>query len=167
MTTAQNPISVIDHETYPQSVVVTSNLTINEGDLVYWDNVNYTATPLSSNTQVATYFMGVAGGSNQLIVFGNDPPIPAIPVYAKATIFVGTTSGDTYNHYDLVTIGADAQTVTKSGANSANAVGAVIIDPPAAARALQATPTPETIAGGTGVRIRIVLLPKHFVGAAL
>lgn len=175
MTTSQNPISVIDHDRMPQSVVVTTQFTINEGDLVFWDGANFSARPLLETADVESGkgshaskgFLGVALGANQLAVYGGDAPLPQIPVGCKMCIFVNSTAGDTYGHFDLVTLGADAQTVTKVGVTAANAVGAVIIDPPAVARAQQATPTPETVAGGEGVRIRITLLPKHIVAAAI
>jgi len=169
-TTAQNPVSVIDHDQMPQSVVVTAQFTINEGDLVFWDGANFSARPLLEASDVASGgthnskgFLGVALGNNKLEIYGGDEPMPMIPVGCKMCIFANTTAGDTYRHFDLVTIGADAQTVTKVGATEANAVGAIIIDPPAAARPEQATPVSESVAGGEGVRIRMTLLPKHIV----
>jgi hypothetical protein len=87
-------------------------------------------------------------------------------VLAKGCVYLNSTNGETYNHFDAVTIGADSQTVTKSGATSGNRVGFVIIDPPSVARALQATPTPETIVGAAGVRMRVQLEPKHPVALA-
>jgi hypothetical protein len=167
MTTAQNPVSVLEPFQYPQWVVVTSNLTINEGDLVYWDATNFTATPLTASTQVATNFLGVALGSNQAALYGGDPANVGIPVLAKGCIFVNSTAAETYNHFDDVTVGADPQTVVKAGATTANRVGFVIIDPPATPRASQATPTPEQVVGAAGVRIKIQLEPKHKVGLAL
>lgn len=168
MTTSQNPISVIDHDTLPQSVVVTTAFTINEGDLVFWDGVNFTARPLLEASDVASGgthgskgFMGAAGGANKVEAYGGDEPLPALPIYARATVFVNTTNAEKYKHFDFVTIGADAQTVTKSGANEANSVGVVILDPPATARPEQATPAPEEVEGGSGVRIRILILAKH------
>jgi hypothetical protein len=166
-TTAQNPVSVLETNRMPQSIVVTSNLTINEGDLVYWDSTNFTATALSSNGQVAANFLGVALGSNNPQVYGNDPALVAIPVLVRGCIYVNSTAAETYNHFDDVTVGADAQTVVKSGATSGNRVGFVIIDPPAAPRPFQATPAPETVVGAAGVRLRIQLEPKHKVALAV
>lgn len=167
MTTAQNPVSVVEPNQYPQWVPVTSDLTINEGDLVYWDGTNFSATPLTANTDVASKFMGVALGSSQSLVYPGDNPYPGVPVLAKATVFLNTTAGETYNPFDDVTVGADSQTITKTGATTGNRVGFVVIDPPSSARPHQATPVPESVAGGAGVRVRVVLEPKHKVGAAL
>lgn len=174
-TTATNPVSVIDHDLYPQSVPVISTVTINEGDLVFWDGADYTARPLTEPADVESGkgslhskgFMGVALGSNKPEVFGNEEARPEIAVGARMCIYVYSTSGDTYLPFDLVTMHTDAQHVTKSGATEANAVGCVIIDPPATARAEEATPVPESIAGGAEVRIRIQLLPKHLVGKSI
>jgi hypothetical protein len=159
VTTAQEPISVLETHEYPQAVPVTTDQIINEGDLVFWDGTHFTATPLTLATQVASGgangslgFMGVALGSAPAQIYGGDPAEPSIPVLAKGLRVPQQHRGETYNHFDAVTIGADAQTVTKSGATSANRVGFVIIDPPSVARALQATPTPETIVGAAGVR---------------
>jgi hypothetical protein len=174
MTTAQNPVSVIDHEYLPQSIVVTSNLSINEGDLVFWDGVNFTATALTKPGQVASGgesnskgLLGVAAGSNQPEVYGGDAALPQIPVLAKATCFFNTTAAEKYNHFDFVTVGADSQTILKSGATEANAVGVIILDPPAEARPSQATPVPEEVEGGTGVRVRVLLIPKHIAAKSI
>lgn len=168
MTTSQNPISVIDHDQLPQSVPVTTNFSINEGDLVFWDGVNFTARPLIEASDVASGgthgskgFMGAAGGANKPEVYGGDEANASIPVYSKAVVFLSTTAAEKYKHFDFVTIGADAQTITKSGANEANSVGVVILDPPATPRPEQATPTPEEVEGGAGVRIRVLILAKH------
>lgn len=176
MTTATNPVSVLEPHQYPQSPPVTSNLVINEGDLVYWDGTNFTLTPLTLATQVAVGgannsqgFMGVALGSSQPNLYGGDPALPGLPVLGHGCVFLNSTNAETYNHFDLVTVGADAQTIVKSGATSANSVGVVIIDPPAlgSPRANQATPTPETVVGAAGVRVRVQLTPKHVVALNL
>jgi hypothetical protein len=167
MTASQNPVSVLEAFEYPQSLPVTTNITINEGDLVFWDGTNYTVTPLTANTDVAAKFLGAALGQSPSAVYGGDPAPSCVGVLGKGCIYVYGTNGETYNHFDDVTIGADSQTVVKSGATSGNRVGFVIIDPPQVARALQATPVPETIVAVTGTRIRIQLEPKFKVGVAL
>lgn len=174
-TTNSNPISVIDHDGYPQAVPVITSITIHEGDLVFWDGANYTARPLTEKLDVESGkgslnskgFMGVAVGENKPEVYGGDETLPSVPVIAKACIFVNTTATEKYKPFDFVTVGADAQTVTKTGATEANAVGVVILDPPASARAEQATPVPEEVTGAAGVKIRIQLLPKHIVGKSI
>lgn len=174
-TTATNPVSVIDHDLYPQSVPVISNVTINEGDLVFWDGANYTARPVTEPADVESGkgslhskgFMGVALGSNKPEVYGGEEARPEIGVGARMCIYVYSTAAETYLPFDLVTVGADAQHVIKAGATEANAVGVVIIDPPATARPSEATPVPESITGGAEVRIRIQLLPKHLVGKSI
>jgi hypothetical protein len=169
MTTGQNPISVIDHDTLPQSLPVLSNSTINEGDLVFWDSTNMCVRAVTDKLDIepgkgslhSAGLLGVAGGSTKPEVYGGDEALSNIPVYAKACVFLNTTAAEKYKHFAFVTVGADAQTVTTVGATEANAVGVVILDPPAAARAEQATPTPEEVEGGSGVRIRVLLIPKH------
>jgi hypothetical protein len=180
-TTAQNPVSIIEHDLYPQSVVCVSECEgskniVNEGDLVFWDGANYTVRSLLEIADVESGkgnhhskgFMGVALGSNYVEVFGNEEPRPEIAVGARMCIYVYGTAGDHYKPFDFVTFHTDAQHVTNSGATEANAVGVVIIDPPATARGQEATPVPEEIEGvGTETRLRIQLLPKHIVGAKI
>lgn len=174
MTTDNNPVSVLETHIYPQSLVVTSDKVIHEGDFVFWDGTNFTLVPLTLATQVAVGgannsqgFAGVALGNNNPAVYGGDPALSGIPVLCRGCVFMNTTNAETYNHFDDVTVGADSQTIIKSGATSANRVGFVIIDPPASPRPNQATPVPETVAGAAGVRIRILLEPKHKAALAV
>lgn len=164
----------------PKQWPVTTDQTINLGDLVYWDGFDGTLKPLTSAGQVANVgfndngFVGAAEGSAPGLIYGtNDPgsdPIqPSIPALSKGAIYVNSTAGETYNYFDPVTVGADSQTVTKIGVTSSNRVGFVLVDPPklGSARASAATPVPETDGGSSQVRIVIVLEPKHPAAAAL
>jgi hypothetical protein len=166
MTTAQNNVSV-EPRYLPQQLPVTTDVTINQGDLVFWDGTNFTLQPLTANTDVANKFLGMADSSTPALIYGGDPRPRRSRVLGKGCVYVYATNGETYNHFDAVTIGADSQTVTKSGATSGNRVGFVIIDPPA-------SPAPPGDAGAgdrssapTGVRIRIQLEPKHPLAIAL
>ena len=172
MTTAQNPVSVIDHDAYPQSVVVTTQFTVNEGDMLFWDAVNFSARPVIEPKDAETGktahnsegLMGVALGSNKPEVYGGDEAIPQVPILARATVFFNSTAGQKYKPFEAVTIGADAQTITNAGVTANNRVGFIIIDPPAVARAEQATPVPEEVEGAAGVRVRVLLEVKHAPG---
>lgn len=166
MTTAQNNQS-IPGRVLPQSLPVTSDITINQGDLVWWDPTNLTLKPLSAASQVANQFVGVASGSSPALLYPGDSPTPALPVETDACVFLYVTNGETYSHFDDVTIGADAQTITKAGATTANRVGFIILDPPSTARAPVATPIGEQVAGVTGNRIRVQLEPKHKAAVTL
>jgi hypothetical protein len=109
--------------------------------------------------------MGVAVSANKAELYGEEPALSSVGVLSRACIWVNSTVGDIYKPYEYVTVGVDAQTVTKVGATAANAVGVVIVNPPAVARAEEATPKPEQIEGGG--RIRIQLLAKHIPGTAV
>lgn len=166
--TYSNPIDVIDHDGLPQAVVVTTAFAVNEGDLVFWDNTNFTARPLTATTDVETSeasnhskgLIGVAVGANKPEVYGGDEPMASIPVISKATVWLNSTAGQEYSHFQEVTVGADAQTITTAGVTANNRVGWVIVDPPAAARASQATPVSEKVGGAAQVRVRVLLDPK-------
>lgn len=161
MTTPQNPDSVDQGQYYPKGVVVTTNLAINQGDAVYWDATNSTATPVTNKSQLtANLFMGVSEDTTPINVYGVEN-LASIRIRRYGAVHFYTTAGETYNHFDKVTIGADAQTIVKSGATGTNEIGFVIIDPPATPRPNQATPVPETILGAAGVRVRVWLLPTH------
>jgi hypothetical protein len=175
----QNPISVIDHDGMPQSMVVTTEIksgesnTINEGDLVFWNSEARTLMAVTEKEDCKSGagsfsskgLVGIAVGSNKPEVYGGgttlEPPMPAIPVICKAVVFLLGTTGDTYGHFDEVTAAtSNAQKVAKSGVSAGNRVGFVIVDPPATARGY-ATPTvPETITGNNAQRIRVLLSPQ-------
>jgi hypothetical protein len=174
-----NPVSIIDHDELGQSVVVTTEFTINEGDLVFWDAVNFTARPCIEPKDVETGktahnsegLIGCAVGGNKPEVYGGgetlEPPMAQVPVLCKAIVFLQATNGQTYKPYEKVTLGADAQTISNAGVTANNLVGYVIVDPPAVPRPGQATPVPEEIVGTTGLRIRVLLAPKFAPAAAI
>jgi hypothetical protein len=169
MTTAQNNVDRTNRNQTSRQVVVTTNLTINAGDLCYWDSTNYTLTPLSASSQVQTWFFGMAIQSNAGLIYPGDADQPGVLVLVRGTAFVNSTPGETYSHFQPVTIGVDAQTVTKAGVTVANTLGWVWVDPPAigSPRASLATPVPETAGGAAGVRIPIQLNPQFVVAAAI
>lgn len=174
-TNYENPVSVIDHDGLPQALPVISSLTIHEGDLVCWDGVNFSARaaiePKDAETGKTAHgsegLVGVAVGSNKPEVYGGEEALPSVPVLSKATVFLQTTAGQKYKPFEKVTIGADAQTITNSGVTANNLVGYIILDPPAAARAEQATPVPEELEGAAGVRVRVLLAPKFAPAAVI
>jgi hypothetical protein len=168
MTTAQNVVLSENRNRFPKALPVTSDQTINQGDFVYWDGTNYSVTPLTNKSQLnGTNFLGVAMQSNQVAVFGGDAASPGIEVEARAPVEMNTTAGDTYLPFDRVTVGADSQTITNTGVGSNQTIGYVVIEAPATARPHQATPAPEFVTGGPGVRIRVILAPNHVAAAAL
>lgn len=179
-TQSENPVSIIDHETYPQAVTVTTNFTIHEGDLVFWDGANYSARPLEKAGQVESGgennskgFMGVALTANKPQIYGpeagktEETPVASVTVGCRMTIFLYGVNTHTYRPYEWVTVAEEnPQLVTNIGATEGNGIGVVIVDPPATAREEQATPVPETVetSGYEGTRIRVLLTPKHIVG---
>jgi hypothetical protein len=164
-TTAQNQVA--ENPLYfPRAVVVTTDQTINQGDSVWWDPVNYTLKPCTTAAQVAIGttggFCGFAAGSNVPGVYPNPPAgtpsenLPGIAVQFGGTVFANLQSNDVidYPFQNVTMAGVDAQTITKGGATSANRVGVVIVPPPTVPRgAAGATPVPESAAGGTRVRV--------------
>jgi hypothetical protein len=168
-TTSQNNVDRTNRNQTSRQVVVTTDQTINAGDLCYWDSTNYTLKPLSATTQIQNWFFGMALQANAGLIYPGDADQPGILVMVRGTVFVNSTAGETYNHFQAVTIGADAQTVTKAGVTVANTLGWVWIDPPVVGspRAFLATPVPETVGGAAAARITIQLNPQFVVAAAI
>lgn len=167
MTVAQNNVDRLDRNQSAVRLPVTSNLTVNAGDLVYWDATNYTVTPLTANSQVASNFLGIALQSSAALIYPGDAAQVGVLVCVRGHVWLNTTASETYNPFDDVTVGADSQTIVKSGATSTNRVGFVVIDPPATPRPNQATPVPEQVTGASGTKIRVCLEPKHKYAAAV
>lgn len=166
-TTSTNREDARDRNQTRVQLPVTSNLTVNEGDLVYWDGTNYTVTPLTASTQVSGNFLGMALQSNANQIYPGDADQVGVEILARGHVWMETTPAETYLPFDKVTVGATSQTIVKSGATTTNLVGYVVIDPPASPRAQQATAVPESITGAAGVRVRIALAPSHPYAAAL
>jgi hypothetical protein len=157
---AENPIY------FPKAIVVSSDQTINQGDAVWWDSVNYTLKPCTSYTQIAVGttggFCGVAGGDSNAGVYptppsGQSEALPGIVVQSGGTAWFNTGTAETLNPFQVVTIGADAQTITGYNVETtADRIGFVIVPPPVAPRgASGATPVPETTGGGARARVWI------------
>lgn len=152
---------------FPRALVVSSDQTINQGDMVWWDPVNFTLKPCTSPNQVAVGntggFCGCAAGTSNPGVYPNPPggvpseALPGIEVQCGGSVFLATTNAEVYSPFQIVTVGADAQTVTGYNVEtSANKVGFMIVPPPVSARgAPGATPAPETIVGPTRSQVWI------------
>ena len=152
---------------FPRALVVSTDQTINQGDMVWWDGVNYTLKPLTSSSQVE---VGTTGGFCGVAAVGNVPNVypnpqagapsenlPGIVVQMGGTAWLALQANDVIDyHFQDVTQAGDAQTVTRGAATSSNRVGKVVIPAPAVPRgAPGATPVSESVAGGTRVRVWI------------
>jgi hypothetical protein len=152
---------------FPKAIVVTTDQTINQGDCVWFDAVNYTLKIATTSSQIAVGttggFCGCAAGSNVPGVYPNPPAgapsenLPGIEVQWGGDVFLNLQANDVIDGpFTAVTMsGIDAQTDTRGGSvTSSNRIGHVIVPAPATPRgAPGATPTPETVAGGTKVRV--------------
>src|SRR5579872_1147051 len=117
MTTARNPTASAPYPYLPLALPVTTDQTINEGDMVWWDSVNGTLKPLTAQTQVAVGagtggFVGVAAASNNPNIYPN--PVGAstgydynarIAVYRLGAVFMKTTPGEFYTIGTPVSVG--------------------------------------------------------------
>jgi hypothetical protein len=164
VTSAQNLDLVVADPRLPKSLPVTTDQTINQGDLVWWDEVNGTLKPVTNANQVAVGatggFVGIAEGTNKINIFGEEF-VAALQVTRKGAASLATTAGEFYKDGQAVTVGADAQTITLVGVTEANRVGFVITDPPLVAQgAAGSTPVGEKLTGAAGVRCRVWLEPK-------
>lgn len=164
MTTAQNLSLVVADPKFPKSLPVTTDQTINQGDMVWWDGVNGTLKPLTSAAAVAVGatggFCGIADGATPINIYGVEY-VAAMNVIRKGAVALKTTPGEFYGNFTAVTVGADAQTITLVGATSSNRVGFVVTNPPVVANpAAGSTPVGETLNGAAGVYARVWLEPK-------
>lgn len=165
-TSPQNQVAA--NATYwPRAIVVSTDQTINQGDMVWWDAINYTLKPVTNINQVAVSatggFVGSAAGSNVPGVYPNPPAgapsenMPGIAVQRGGSAFFNATITDRgYFQFQLLTVGADSQTVTGYNAvTAADAIGYAIVAPPVTARSGPgATPTPEL---DTSARVQVEL----------
>lgn len=176
-TTPQNPVDGLDRNQSRVRLPVTTNLTVNEGDFVYWDGTNYTVTPITNKSQVtgtpsAGVFLGVALQSNAQTVYSGDPDQFGVLVLVRGVVWAKQTASDSYGWFTPVTIGADAQTITSTGVtttigSSFNVIGYTIPGNYTTPRPNQATPVPETVTGVAGNRIQVALAPNHVYAAAV
>jgi hypothetical protein len=178
-TTAQNTVDALNRNQTRVQLPVTTNLTVNQGDFVYWDGTNFTVTPVTNKSQItgnptsgAGTFLGVALQSNAALIYPGDPDQVGVLVLVRGVVWANTTAEDTYGWFTPVTIGEDSQTITSASAVSTigstyNIVGVTLPPVATSPRANQATPTPETIAGGTGVRVQVALMPGNIYAAAI
>lgn len=160
MTNAGNLNLVAADPKFPKNLPVTTDQTINQGDMVFWDAVNGTLKPLTSAGNVQNKFCGIANDTNKINIYGEEF-LSSIGVTRKGAVSLKTTPGEFYSDFQEVTVGADAQTITLVGVTSNNRVGFVVIDPPLAPQgAAGGTPIGEKLAGAEGVRARVWLEPK-------
>lgn len=139
---------------------VTTDQEIRQGDFVIWDPATFSLRPLTLPADVAGKFLGVAEQTSRLTVGFAAENIEAMVVNRGGIFAMDSTAGDTYRTGDLVTVGADSQSVTKVGATTANAVGVVYVQPPSQPRAQQATPIPPSVTGAAGRAVQVELRPK-------
>src|ERR1700722_10885556 len=104
MTTAQNNVDALDRNQSRVQLPVTTNLTVNNGDLVYWDGTNYTVTPVTATGNLnGSNFLGVALQANANLIYPGDPDQWGVLVLVRGVVWLTTTAGDTYNWFDPVT----------------------------------------------------------------
>lgn len=180
MTTARNAFSRAAYPNYPLAFDVTTDQTVNQGDMVWWDATNGTLKPLTAQSQVAFVagsggFCGVANGGNLVSVPVFPPPggttaleaLSGVSVQRLGSVWLFCTAGESYYNYIPVTVGATAQTVTmqqSSGGpilpDSTHRVGWVVTPVPLMPQgAAGSTPLLETITG-TGQLVEVLLESK-------
>jgi len=136
---------------------------INSGDLLYktTDKVASLNTPGASNANAAQC-VGVAkgaypwsGGDGITVgVPSGDPNAPMIEIYEDGDHLFKTTAADTYHAYDLVYLGADGRTISKTATGTS--VGYVSPDQRQSdGTAVQPLSLPITGAAGVSIYIRI------------
>lgn len=168
MSTSQNNVDRLDRNQSVKQLPVTTNLAINAGDLVYWDATNSTVTPVTASSQLSgSNFLGMALQANAAQIYPGDPDQIGVLVLCRGVVWMNTTSGDTYGWFTKVTGTADPQTITSQSVTNNNTIGVTLPPEAIAPRPNQATPVPETLAGGSGIRVQVALIPNHIYAAAV
>lgn len=174
MTTPQNNVDRLSRNFTSRPIVVTTDNTVNPGDLVIWDtttsgSVPYnTARPCTSANLAssASNFLGLAVQGNAAVIYPGDADQPGVEVLVRGVVMLYTTAADTYYNGTAVTIGADSQTITSTSVG-AKIIGYTLLDPPSNPRAATATPVPESVTGAAGLRIAVILAPQVAWAAAI
>lgn len=120
---------------------------INAGDLLYFDSSAHVAKPLDSDAHAAT-LLGVAYDSSFLNLYGQKKYEAGVVAISSGVVRLFTTSGDTYHDGDEVWLGADAQTITNTQGGNTHAIGVVYL------------PMGNTVAGGSGTLIEVIIQPQ-------
>jgi hypothetical protein len=156
------------YNTYLQVGGVVQPGTIAPGELLYKTSggkIASLATSGASNANAANcvgvsdsaypylYTQGVVGSSQPT----GDPQIPMVQILEAGDFLFNTTSGDTYNAYDKVYLGADGRTIMKTATGTS--VGYVSPDQRQTNQTGQGSPTFTPISGGSGVQVYIRVVP--------
>lgn len=99
--------------------------TILQGDMMAWVDATKLATKLTAAVSGAQ-FCGVSDTTNPVETAGtltSDTTKPRVNLIQQGLLEMIAGESMTVFPFDLLTVGADAQTVVKTGANSANKVG--------------------------------------------
>lgn len=167
-TTPANLNLVFATPKFPKNLPVTTDQTINQGDMVWWDAVNGTLKPLTKRSQVEFVagtggFCGISNDTSAINIYGTEN-LASLGVTRLGAVALKCTAGEFYKDFQEVTINetgtGDSQTVSLVSVTSSNRVGFVIAEPPVTALGAQAsTPTAERIVG-EGQRVMVWLEPK-------
>jgi hypothetical protein len=140
---------------------------INAGEMCYLTSGHKTAslsTPGSSNANAAnfigvskdTYPVTFTDGVTGSPIPPTDSTLPVVQLDEDGDHLFSTTSGDSYNPYDTVYLGANGSTISKTATGTA--VGYVSPDQRASA-GLASSQIAFPIAGGAGISIYIHIQP--------
>jgi hypothetical protein len=151
-------------------VIQSTSLTINSGDLVFWDAGGtlglgkYTLGSITTDAQAGSS-IGVSQDSQPINSIGQSPGLTAVyktPDYLVVNFNVvfkfTSTAGDTYNWFDpLYIANSDPQTVTNTAGGKVNVLARVYF-PPSDENGNTISPP---VAGGATVTIRGVVKPNY------
>ena len=101
----------------------------NQGDLMKWDSTNHVVHPVVAGDEgsaaVAATVVGVAHDTQPITSLKQDLDPPRINIVTRGLVEFTAQDAATYFPGDLVTLGDGAQTIKKTGASAANAIGVV------------------------------------------
>lgn len=135
---------------------------INAGDIVWFDyaqtqGFGRIVSSITTDAQAASS-VGVSQMSVPInsIAPTQDPTPNYIVINFNAIFRMNSTTGDTYNWFDALYIGADAQTLTNTAGGKTNVLGRIYF-PPSNANGVVINPV--NFAGGSGIQIYAIIKP--------
>lgn len=132
---------------YVFPVATDGTFDINQGDLCWYDTSAHILKAADTDAHMA-FLVGYAYDSSFLNLYGQkkyDPGIVGVCVGAGS---FKTTTGDTYHNGDVCYLGADAQTITNTAGGNTHAIGNIYL------------PFGNTVAGGTGTMVQMIVIPQ-------
>lgn len=132
---------------YAFAVATDGTFDINAGDLVWFDTSAHILKAADTDAHMSA-LAGYAYDSSFINLYGQKKYDNAIVAVCAGVGRFKTTNGDTYHDGDTCYLGADAQTITNTAGGNTHAIGVIFL------------PGGNTVSGGTGTLVEMIVLPQ-------